>query len=127
MSQYGMRRIQQYSQEIKTYADEALAAWGMLGLMVVAIVGAFGLGRLSATMDAKPLVTVSEAAAAAATTEPLRLGGYVVASRSGEVYYFPWCAGASNITAQNQRWFESEAAAEQAGYRPAKNCRGLTD
>lgn len=53
------------------------------------------------------------------------LGGEVVASKTGEVYYFPWCSGGDAVPAQYQRWFKDETAAQKAGYRPAKNCRGL--
>ena len=119
-----MRSIGEYWQEIKSLVDDALASWGIILLMLVAILGAFGLGRLSALIEARPLVSVSETAAAAGQ-EPLRLGGYVVASRNGSVYYFPWCGGAKNISIQNQRWFQNEEEAKRAGYRPAQNCRGL--
>lgn len=52
-------------------------------------------------------------------------GGMYMASRTGKVYYFPWCASAINIAPENRRWFATEKAAQKAGYRAAKNCRGL--
>jgi len=119
-----MQRIQDAWLEIKTWADEALASWGLILLILLAILGAFGLGRLSVVVEARPLVSISNAAAAA-VSEPMNLGGYVVASRSGAVYYFPWCAGAGQIAEANKRWFKSEEAAKGAGFRPAKNCKGL--
>src|SRR3989344_7981530 len=91
-----MQRIQDAWLEIKTWADEALASWGLILLIILAILAAFGLGRLSVVVEAKPLVSISNAAAAA-VSEPMDLGGYVVASWSGAVYYFPWCAGAGQI------------------------------
>jgi methylphosphotriester-DNA--protein-cysteine methyltransferase len=41
------------------------------------------------------------------------------------LYYFPWCSGAQQLSAQEKKWFQSEKAAQRAGYSPAKNCRGL--
>ncbi len=120
----GMGRIQDTWLKIKTWVDEALAAWGLVAIVLLTVVSAFGLGRLSVIVEPKPLVTIT-AAAAAVNTEPMDLGGYVVASRSGEVYYLPWCAGAGQIAVTNKRWFKSEEEARRAGYRPAKNCRGL--
>lgn len=49
----------------------------------------------------------------------------VVASRTGSVFYLPWCAGASRINAVNRVWFVTAAAARAAGYAPARNCDGL--
>src|SRR3989344_9451445 len=121
-----MGRIQETWQEIKVFTDESLSVWGLPALIGLAVLTAFGLGRLSALAEAKPLVSITEAQTASAAST-LRLGGYVVASRSGAVYYFPWCAGASNITLQNQRWFPTEEEAKKEGFRPAKNCRGLTE
>ena len=119
-----MQRIQDAWLEIKTWADEALASWGLILLIILAILAAFGLGRLSVIVEAKPLVSISNATAAA-VSEPMDLGGYVVASRSGAVYYYPWCAGAGQIAEANKRWFKSEEEAKRAGFRPAKNCKGL--
>ena len=53
------------------------------------------------------------------------LGGEVVASKTGNVYYFPWCPGGQNIPPQYQQWFKDEATAKAAGFVPAKNCKGL--
>jgi len=55
----------------------------------------------------------------------MAVGGLVVASRTGSVYHFPWCAGASQIKAENQIWYSSEEAAKEAGYAPSRNCKGL--
>jgi hypothetical protein len=119
-----MGRIQHIWQEIKAFLDHFLASWGLVALIFVSVLGAFGLGRLSALIEAKPLVQVAQAASEAAP-RPLQAGGYYVASRNGSVYYFPWCAGAGNIAEANKRWFTSEEAAKAAGYRAAKNCKGL--
>ncbi|MDR3572146.1 MAG: hypothetical protein P4L81_08270 [Candidatus Pacebacteria bacterium] len=72
----------------------------------------------------KPPIAIEEAPQTAQILA-VAPGGYVVASRSGSVYYLPWCAGADKIPADKQLWFTSEAAAQKAGYTPAKSCKGL--
>lgn len=111
-------------QKIKGTLDRGIAQWGILGLILLAVLGAFGLGRLSALEDARPVVSVSEAAMAPATIS-MAPGGLLEASRTGSVYYYPWCAGVAQISPQNVRWFASEKDAQKAGFRAAKNCKGL--
>ncbi len=91
-------------------------------LVVLVGVASFGLGRVSRgeRADAVTIQNVSQEPA-----EPRVLGGLVVASKSGDKYHFPWCAGANSIKAANRLWFKDEAAARKAGYTPAGNCKGL--
>jgi hypothetical protein len=119
-----MQRIQDYWLKIKTLAEEAVGEWGLFLIVILASLGAFGLGRLSALEAGRPDLQVQNATQAA-SGGTLLLGGSVVASRTGEVYYYPWCSGAANIKPENQRVFASVAAAQKAGYRAAKNCKGL--
>jgi hypothetical protein len=119
-----MANLQEIHQKIKSGADSFLAEWGIFALIILASLGSFGLGRLSALEAQKPLITVSEASQTALVGS-LTQGGMLVATRNGETYSFPWCAGASQISPANQRVFANEAAAKKAGYRPAKNCKGL--
>ena len=84
----------------------------------------FGLGRLSGIESARLPVTISEAASVT-TPHLMNIGGQFVASRTGSVYYFPWCGGAISIPPANQIWFATEASAQKAGFSPAKNCKGL--
>jgi len=56
---------------------------------------------------------------------PLRVGGKVVASRKGSKYHFPWCSGGKTIREENIIWFDSIKQAQNAGYTPAGNCKGL--
>ena len=119
-----MQRIQDYWRKIKAHLDAAVGEWGIFGLILLATLGAFGLGRLSALEAGKPLIQVSEASQTGALGA-ITPGGSVVASRTGEVYYYPWCAGAAKILPGNQRVFATPAEAKKAGYRPAKNCKGL--
>lgn len=85
---------------------------------------AFGLGRLSALEAAKTPVSITQAPQ---LTQPQGMypGGQYLASDTGTVYYFPWCAAAEGIPPAKQVWFATEAAAKAAGYAPAKNCKGL--
>ena len=56
---------------------------------------------------------------------PAAGGGQYVASKSGTKYYLPWCGTVSRIKEENKVWFASKAEAEDAGFEPAKNCKGL--
>jgi len=121
------------------------------GLLITAVVllGAisFGLGRLSA-VDTKTsevalcdalesqTATALSALPSTDTGTSLNLGakkeqpamtgkGAYVASKSGSAYHFPWCSGAQRIKEENKIWFQTKEEAEQAGYRPASNCKGL--
>src|SRR3990167_3848492 len=119
-----MGNIQEYGQKIKRFLDAGVGDWGLVAIIFLTALGSFGLGRLSALVEARPPVslTMSPEKSVPAT---LAMGGLVVAAWSGSVYYYPWCSGAGNIARQNQRWFADEKSAQVAGYRPAKNCKGL--
>ena len=119
-----MQRIQEFTPKIKTLADNLLAEWGIFLIIILSAVGSFGLGRLSALEASKPLIGLQEASLAPSVA-PITQGGMVVASRTGESYYFPWCSGASKILPINQRVFVSADAAKKAGLRPSKTCKGL--
>lgn len=110
--------------EIKAQADILLPELAVPIIVLCISLASFGLGRLSALEEARPPVMIGEVPAAA-EPKALFLGGEVVASRSGSVYYFPWCGNATNISSVNKVWFRSERAAQAAGYAPAKNCKGL--
>ena len=116
--------IPEFRQKIKNALEDLIGEWGLIGIVLLVGLASFGLGRLSALEEAKPVVSVRQAAAAS-VSRGIPLGGLVVASRKGSAYHFPWCAGAQSIAADNKVWFESEEAARAAGYSPAKNCKGL--
>lgn len=119
-----MKSIQDWETKIKRYADEWVGEWGLVALTVLVALIAFGLGRISALQESRPLISVDHAPTSE-RPRAMALGGQFVASRTGTVYYFPWCGGAQQIAPGSQVWFTSENAAKRAGYRPAKNCRGL--
>ncbi len=52
--------------------------------------------------------------------------GFIVGSKTGKKYHFPWCAGAQQTKEENKVWFASEAEARAAGFTPAANCKGLS-
>jgi hypothetical protein len=116
--------IQEIVSECKGGIIQKAGDYGIpLIVMLVAVIS-FGLGRLSASESLRAPVSVS-VAPADATAAPLALGGEVEASETGTVYYFPWCGSVNNITPQKLLWFKSEGEAQKAGYRAAKNCKGL--
>ncbi|OGG53461.1 hypothetical protein A3C20_04275 [Candidatus Kaiserbacteria bacterium RIFCSPHIGHO2_02_FULL_55_25] len=119
-----MRNIQEYWQKIKGFLDAGIGDWGLVAIIFLTALGSFGLGRLSALVEARPPVPLTMSPEKSSPAA-LAMGGLVVAAWSGTVYYYPWCSGAGNIALQNQRWFTDEKSAQAAGYRPAKNCKGL--
>lgn len=120
----GRGTIQGFWTRCKPYVAQFLGDWGLLAMVLLVAFGSFALGRLSALVEARPVIAISEAAAAPAGLH-MALGGLYVASRTGTVYYYPWCAGALKIRPESQRWFATEKEAQAAGYKPAKACKGL--
>ena len=116
--------IQEMGLEIKNVAADAIDEWGLITIVFLVALASFGLGRLSALEDARPPVSIVQTPSAAKPAT-LFMGGLILASRTGNAYYYPWCAGAGKIAPSNQVWFPSEDAARAAGYAPAKNCKGL--
>lgn len=112
-------------QKIKGVLDEVLGEWGIAALVFFIGLSAFGLGRLSAFEEVRPVVSIEYAETIKVPRQGMYAGGLVVASRTGSAYYYPWCDGAEKILSKNQVWFQSEEAAVRAGFRPAKNCKGL--
>ncbi|MCI0620013.1 hypothetical protein L0Y40_03240 [Candidatus Wolfebacteria bacterium] len=115
-------------------------------IMLVLFVGfaAFGLGRLSKIQETRPEISISDAfpsAVAGIETSTPQVGEEpgidsavpvlpaeaknFVGSRNGSKYHYPWCPGAQQIKEENKVWFATRAEAEQAGYTPAANCKGL--
>lgn len=119
-----MTTIPEWREKIKTWIDEVVAEWGMVAIVFLVALAAFGLGRLSALESVLPPVALAEAPVAEKPTA-LYMGSLLVATRSGSTYYYPWCSGAQKIAPSNQVWFASETAAQKAGYTPAKACKGL--
>lgn len=119
-------RIQELWGKVKWALDTALGEWGLILVVFLVAFASFGLGRLSATEEAKPIVSVGHAPLET-EGQGMAIGGLVVASRNGSVYHFPWCSGARSIKPENKVWFASEEAAQAAGYMPSKSCKGLEE
>jgi len=119
-----MESIQEWKQKIKNWTEDAVGEWGLVAIVILLGLGSFGLGRLSALEDVRPPVAITEAPTLA-KAQGMYIGGLYVASRTGSVYYYPWCTGAGKILPQNQVWYATETAARAAGYAPAKACKGL--
>lgn len=119
-----MRNIHDWREKINTLLDGLVGEWGIAIIVFLVALSSFGLGRLSALEEVRPPVAIGQAPEST-KPEGLFVGGLIVASRSGSVYYFPWCSGAGKILPANQRWFASESEAQGAGYTPAKACKGL--
>ena len=119
-----MQSIQEGWLKIKNWTADAIGEWSLIVIVLLIGFGSFGLGRLSMLERVRPPVSILQAPTVA---EPkgMSIGGLIVASRTGNAYYFPWCTGVSKILLQNQIWFASEEKARNAGYLPAKNCKGL--
>ena len=118
--------IQELWNKIKLPLDGMLAEWGVVAIVLLVGIGSFGLGRFSALEDTRPPILIGQAAPLQKPAM-LYMGAPYVASRSGSVYYYPWCAGAQKILPANQVWFAGEQEARQAGYRAAKGCKGLAE
>jgi hypothetical protein len=115
-----MNSIQDWGKEIKVRSLGWLGDWGLAILVILVGAACFALGRLSALEGTRSPVSISQASASS-----LAAGGGFVASKTGEVYYFPWCARAQKIPPDSRVYFKSESDAKSAGYRAAKNCKGL--
>lgn len=121
--------------------------------LVIVLIGlaGFGLGKLSALEKSRepvkiqkaqfvPLIvsstsnTVNLNVKAGETAAPMSAAamiagenakGFLVASKTGKKYHFPWCAGASQIAEKNKIWFATYDEAQKAGYTAAANCPNL--
>jgi len=108
-------------------------------IVVLVGVGAFGLGRLSASSpnhtalriiypNAQAATPVKAGEVSGKTTQPFDdaqgLRNFV-ASKNGTKYYLTTCSGANRIKEENKVYFASAAQAQAAGYGPAANCPGL--
>lgn len=107
----------------------------LIAILILSSTASFGLGVLAGRDLAGEGggVSISELPLAASPLgvqtipkeEPLPAGGQVVGSKNGSKYHLPWCPGAKQINEANKVWFASKQAAEDAGYTPAGNCKGL--
>ncbi len=102
------------------------------GIIFFTGLSGFGLGRLSVDLVAnQPLSVIqpNENSNTSNTPQAGAAGGStasdsrVFASRSGAVYYYSWCSGATRVKEDNKVWFATNKEAEQAGLRRASGCK----
>ena len=113
-------------------------------ILIIVFVSAasFGLGKLSQDPIEKAPVRIENAfpsveivktnEVSASVIESVDQGavsgavqGSFVGSKNSDKYHYPWCSGAQRIKEENKVWFASREEATEAGYIPAKNCKGL--
>lgn len=121
-----MSSIKQTANKIKEFVAERREEIGLIALIILVALISFSLGKLSAIEENRPEVKITHSTISSSTEcESSVPKGAVVVSRYGEAYHYPWCTGAERIDADNRKWFSSIKKAKEAGYRPAKNCKGL--
>lgn len=95
-------------------------------IIVLAAVASFGLGRWSlndaGTPSGAAIITLQEESTSESNDSIDTVEKQYVASKNGSKYYLLWCPGASRIKEENKIYFDSQTAAETAGYTPAANC-----
>jgi hypothetical protein len=114
----------------------------ILTLILVGLAG-FGLGKISALEKSREPIMINKVLNSTSTVKsiseiPMQASvsakamiasekalGFLVASKTGKKYHFPWCVGASQIADKNKIWFDSYIEAQKAGYTKASNCKGL--
>lgn len=103
----------------KSFDKQAIA---QIGVIVLATVGSFGLGRLSVaqqyTREDSVSIVVPELEDLTLDTSKFAF----VASKSGTRYYPKTCKAANRIKDENKVYFETKAEAEESGLTPATGC-----
>jgi len=117
---------QKYKGRVTKYATDELY---IVALIILIGFAGFGLGRLSVMEEKKIPVVITNAtwefdSQVAGSVVSVNDGRFV-ASKNSTKYHLPWCSGAQRIKESNKIWFDSKEEAEQAGYTPAGNCKGL--
>lgn len=138
--------LSQHLKKVKSWMGDRPADFYIAGIIMLASITSFGLGRLSVILPIKtPIriegiatiegaVTNNSVGATSSDLPPFRdthaknvsmEQGKYVASKNGTAYHYSWCIGAQRIKNENKIWFSSKEDAEKAGYKPAGNCPGL--
>ncbi len=104
-------------------------------ILVIILLGvfSFGLGRLSAIKENHTQVKLcneenykeNNITSNSGSNEKSNVKENYVASKTGKAYHLPWCSGARRIKDENKIWFNTKEEAENAGYKPASNCKGI--
>lgn len=94
-------------------------------ILILTALGSFGLGRLSKIDEKRTPFKIQNTALIGNFDENSSIKGNYVASKNGSKYHLPWCSGAQTISEKNKIWFDTKEEAENRGYTPAKNCKGI--
>jgi hypothetical protein len=116
--------IRDLTTQIKAQALVVVGDWGMPVLILLIGIACFGLGRLSGIESVRTQVSLAQAPEIAGFAA-LHEGGVYYASSKTMKYYYPWCADVQGIAPENFVIFKNQGDAENAGYSPAPNCKGL--
>ena len=102
-------------------------------IILIAVIS-FGLGRLSKIRGNNVPLTVENLEAVnnnentnldqKQVLDKLNQKSFV-ASKNGKKYHYVWCDSASGIKDENKIFFATKEEAQDAGYEPAANCKGL--
>jgi hypothetical protein len=131
---YWKTKINPLFLSLKSVLDFKEDIFIILAIILIGLAG-FGLGKISALEKNRGEIEIKKSenlinitnvpmsASAMIASETAK--GLLVASKNGQKYHFPWCAGASQIADKNKIWFDSYEEAQKAGYTPATNCKDL--
>ncbi|MBI2064278.1 MAG: hypothetical protein HYT66_01040 [Candidatus Yanofskybacteria bacterium] len=100
-------------------------------MLLIAVIG-YNLGKINSLKQTPITITGGEADVYSAVsdknqrtpknTQAQVIDRRVVVSKNSDKYHFTWCSGVKRIKEENKIWFETEAAAQAAGYAKAGNC-----
>jgi len=93
----------------------------VFSVMISVSLIAFSLGYLSGLQQIQRPVSITKNA----HNDTVTSREYIVASRHSSTYHYQWCPGAQQISTENILTFNSHKEAQDAGYKPAKNCKGI--
>ncbi len=105
-----------------------------VGLLVIFVsMASFSLGRLSKIFDERPefnfrdVLVQEEKIPLSSSLEKRGIVqtnvSNIVATKSGQKYYFIWCKGVENLKEKNKVYFATEDDAKRAGKTLANNCK----
>lgn len=97
----------------------------LFAVIFLVALASFGIGRLSVIYNEKDHFEIVYPENQQASAINVVVERNYVASISGTKYHLPTCSGAKSIKKENQIWFSTKEEAEQAGYAPAANCKGI--
>lgn len=132
-----MNSVRDFIQKIKSWKKVLNSRDDIFIALIIILVGAgsFGLGRLSITEKSRQGIVIENIGVYSNEKSQEKLKNLsnmiilgdekYVASVKGAKYHAPWCGGAKRIKEENKIWFSSVEDAREAGYTPAKNCKGL--